>query len=517
MSRTWSNGGPPFLNADNLNALEADVTTALGVPDAALAARVVAGATAAALNATYGRGFIITDPQFGVTRGTTSSQTAAIKAALDAHPGATFYFPPGDYRLDTSLQITKGNALVLDRSARLYAGAAMSILVDYTTLDSSFVLDKGIVGGVFDGNLLASTCVSIQNVLRFTLTQFTIHDGIHRGIKVGPEGAEVIGYDGRLYNTGITNVSDNIAIEDTMGDNYWSNIIILDWTQGVKDAAASTWTNIHPWLSNDVGAVTQMTSRYPTSIAFEFTSQSDLNLCYSDTYRTAFKPSTNGTGYTPPARLLNCRAYWAPTNLPDALATANPAHVIDNTDGIGATVDTMMTGGLPDVPAIFLNGSATNLTVRGTVNQGFTTGVADYIAGVKQGDTTFTPTLYGSGGAGTHTYTAQVGHIFVGPYTTTYSVEIQATTDSTTAFAGALCIGGLPLPSGATHVDSGSGYVGLAVNAPLNGALIYANTAPFISLMTSQGSAGLQETDIAANSLRNKAVHIILNVTVRHF
>lgn len=53
MSRTWANGGPPFLNADNLNALEADVTTALGVPDAALATRVVAGATAAALNATY--------------------------------------------------------------------------------------------------------------------------------------------------------------------------------------------------------------------------------------------------------------------------------------------------------------------------------------------------------------------------------------------------------------------------------------------------------------------------------
>jgi hypothetical protein len=53
MTRTWVNGAPPFLNADNLNALEGDVTTALGVPDAALAARVVTGATATALNATY--------------------------------------------------------------------------------------------------------------------------------------------------------------------------------------------------------------------------------------------------------------------------------------------------------------------------------------------------------------------------------------------------------------------------------------------------------------------------------
>jgi hypothetical protein len=53
MSRTWVNGSPPFLNEANLNAMEADITTAAGVPDAALAARVVTGATAAALNATY--------------------------------------------------------------------------------------------------------------------------------------------------------------------------------------------------------------------------------------------------------------------------------------------------------------------------------------------------------------------------------------------------------------------------------------------------------------------------------
>jgi hypothetical protein len=53
MTRTWVDGAPPFLSAANLNALETDVTTALGVPDAALAARVVTGATATALNATY--------------------------------------------------------------------------------------------------------------------------------------------------------------------------------------------------------------------------------------------------------------------------------------------------------------------------------------------------------------------------------------------------------------------------------------------------------------------------------
>jgi hypothetical protein len=75
MSRTWVNGSPPFLNADNLNALEADVTTALGVPDAALAARVTAGATATALSATYA-------PASGSTNYTSPQQAAGLSAAL---------------------------------------------------------------------------------------------------------------------------------------------------------------------------------------------------------------------------------------------------------------------------------------------------------------------------------------------------------------------------------------------------------------------------------------------------
>jgi YD repeat-containing protein len=83
MTRTWVDGAPPFLSAANLNALETDVTTALGVPDAALAARVVAGATATALNATYDQAFaasssIVYDPATGnVTSNTEGGITTA--------------------------------------------------------------------------------------------------------------------------------------------------------------------------------------------------------------------------------------------------------------------------------------------------------------------------------------------------------------------------------------------------------------------------------------------------------
>jgi len=52
-TRNWVNNGGIALSAQNLNSLEADLDAALGVPDAALAGRVVAGATKTALDASY--------------------------------------------------------------------------------------------------------------------------------------------------------------------------------------------------------------------------------------------------------------------------------------------------------------------------------------------------------------------------------------------------------------------------------------------------------------------------------
>lgn len=100
MSRTWANGGPPFLNADNLNALEADVTTALGVPDAALAARVVTGATATALNATYG----LANPTLTVTYNTDGTVASTVENGVTT----TFtYNTDGTVHTQTRAGVTK--------------------------------------------------------------------------------------------------------------------------------------------------------------------------------------------------------------------------------------------------------------------------------------------------------------------------------------------------------------------------------------------------------------------------
>lgn len=445
----------------------------------------------------------------GVAPSTTTSLTAAIKAALDARPGEAFYFPPGNYRLNTKLSITGGNTLILAPGARLYAGAAMDTLVEYTTTDESFVRDAALIGGLLDGNLLADKVLTIENVLRFTLTQFTIRDGIHRAVKTGPEGAEVIAYNGRIYNTTATNVVDNIAIEDTMGDNHWSDIIILDWTQGVLDTAASSWFRIHPWLGQDGMAGAQIPARYPTSVAFESSTQSDFDACFSDTYRTPFKASSNGTDYTPSPRFINCRAFWAPTNLSAALANANPACVIDNTDGVGVTVDRLSSGGHPESPVDFLKGPATGLTVRNTINYGFTDDVADYRNGVKQGETTFTPTLKGSTVAGTPTYTSQTGRMFVQGDTVTYTFSISATLDS--LISGNLRLGGFPSPAGSGGVRPGSGSINYVANVPASSFMVWTGD---LSAIIPYRLISPNSAEVDAVALRGLAVELRGSVTL---
>jgi hypothetical protein len=310
-----------------------------------------------------------------------------------------------------------------------------------------------------------------------------------------------------------------------MGDSHYRDIVVRDWTVAVKDTSANRWDRVHPWISQDAGAVTQMTSRYPASIAFDLTGASDVQACVSDTYRIAYKSRTNGTGYTAPPRLLNARAMWANDPiLPTSLAVANPAYVLDNTDGVGLISDRLTMTGHTAAPANLLTGPTTNITGRNTFSYGYVKGAQgttsdplDYRGGIQQGTFLFTPTIYGSGGAGVHAYTTQSGRMVVAGDTVTYFVRVIGTLDSTTAFAGSLRVGGIPLPVGATNVRDGSGAVGYAVNINAQSAVIFANTVPYVSIMNNQGAAGVREVDIPANALRGKAVDLMFSVTVTHF
>jgi hypothetical protein len=100
--------------------------------------------------------------------------------------------------------------------------------------------------------------------------------------------------------------------------------------------------------------------------------------------------------------------------------------------------------------------------------------------------------------------------------TVSYFIRIAATLDSTTALAGSLRIGGLPIPNGSTNVRDGAGVVGLATNVNTTTAIIYGSTTPYITLMT-MGATGSGEVDIPAQSLRGKVIDLMVAITVTHF
>lgn len=465
---------------------------------------------------------------YGVIRGTAASQTAAIKAALDANPDEEFYFPRGKYRLDTGLVVSKGNVLNLAHGAHIYAGASMDTLITYMWDGAGYAEDRALTGGLLDGALKANRILSIGKVIMFTLENTRFRDGINRGLVTESGlGAELIASKLRFYNTTSTNVADNVAIEAKMGDSHFRDIIIRDWTVAVKDTAANRWDRVHPWIGPDMGAgKTQMTSRYPTSVSFDLTGASDLQGCMADTYRTGFKFRTNGTSYTAPARLRNCRVAWAdqPT-LPQAVIDMNQAYVFDNTDGVGVDcANHSIKGHNTGTPAQYLTGPSTLLNIRNTHSHGFVTGAQgttgdsfDYRGGVQQGTFLFTPTLIGSTSTtNAHTYTTQSGRMVVTGDTVTYYVHIEATTDAAGTFAGSLRIGGIPLPYTATGVRTAAGSVGYSVNVNASGALIFANTAPYITLMT-MDAAGQSEVSVGVQALRGKAVKLVVAVAVPYY
>jgi hypothetical protein len=97
--------------------------------------------------------------------------------------------------------------------------------------------------------------------------------------------------------------------------------------------------------------------------------------------------------------------------------------------------------------------------------------------------------------------------------TATYFIRVAGTLDSTTDFAGALRIGGLPLPSGAASVRDGSGPVGFTTNINAASAVVFASAAPYVGLYT-LGASGSAAVDIPGQTLRGKVVDLVVTVRV---
>jgi hypothetical protein len=486
---------PSALGISVSVAQAAEAAAAAYATAAAASASTAVAATATKVDKTQ-NARNITD--YGVSRGTTATQTAAIKAALDAYPGEPFYFPPGDYRLDTSLLVSQSNTLVLDPGARIYAAQAMATLIAYTPALGAglFAEDKAITGGLLDGNLLADTVLSVTKVLHLTLARVTIRDGLNRGLVTTAPGAEIFAHDLRFYNTTASNVANNAAIQSGMGDCHYRDIVIRDWSTGVIDTAAAKWDRVHPWIGGDP----QMTARYPGSIAFDLAGDSDLIGTYADTYQVAYWFRTGG-GH---ARATRCSATWNSVALPAPLAAANPASVLHIDSGVNVTFDGgWLLGHSPGSHASFVAGSAAGLTASGNNFVAYINGAADVRAGAVQGSTFFAPTLFGSTTEGTPTYTNQYGQMIVERGSVTYQFQVRATLDATVA--GNLRIGGIPLPAAGTSVSAGSGYIGYGTGTTASVFITGGgSTVEFIPIIRS----GASSIEVDAVPLRSTLVEI---------
>lgn len=393
---------------------------------------------------------------FGITTGTATTQTSAISAAFAANPGRAFYFPPGDYRLDTTLAVTTNNWMILDPDARIYAGAAMDILINYDnglTAAASYAADKGLLGGTIDCALLANKAIRIASVLRFTLERLTIINPVNRGIVLGALGAEVTGRNIRIHNTGTTNVADNIAIEADMGDCTFSDVIIRDFTTGVWDKGGNTWNDIHPWI----GTTAQLTARYPTSVAFILASKSILHKPYADTYRYSFR-SAAASGYAM-TRVSEPRFYCNTGNLTSGLQSANPGAVFDLVDGGQMQVSGGRYSGGSDTPFAFVQGSSIRFNARNMIDEvpGSVTGLLEYRRGVQTALTSFAASVFGST-SGSATLSTNSCQMEVRDGVVEWRFILVGTIPAS-GWAGALRIGLPAFPAGATSTSTAMGFL----------------------------------------------------------
>lgn len=408
---------------------------------------------------------------YGVERGTTASQTTALKAALEAHPGDSFYFPPGDYRFDTPVLVTANNSLRLADGARLYAGAAMDTLIDYDSAAASandYAQDKFIVGrGTIDGALLANKALAIGSVIRFSLGRgLTVQDGRNRGVLLKPTGAEVIGHDLRVHNTGTTNshktptvttasgsttvtaASGTFEASDVgspiLGSGIPHGAVITAFTSSSSvtisaaatasaTVAATVLTNIaieanmgdcrfshvitrdctvgiwdrrgNTWFDVQpwIGTTAQLTVRYPVSVAFLLAADSTLIAPYADTCRTSYRIATAGVFAR--IRMTVPRVFCNTGNLTNALAAASPGICFDLTDGAAEVnvVDPRLQGHGVTGHA-FTAGATTRFNCRHA--SGNVSNLADWRRGVRLGTISFSPTVIGATVAGSQDYTA---------------------------------------------------------------------------------------------------------------
>jgi hypothetical protein len=485
-----------------------------GIEDSSVVGRAVVTAVTekAARDATYSasRSVNLNVMDYGVKGDGVTDDAPTIRQVATDNPGKALYFPAGNYRCLTGLTFPFGNSLELHPDARIYADAAMSILIDHRPNDKStdgtpeyfeLVTDKSIRGGTLDGNYLAGTILKVSRQSRMRITGITFLNPVTNGLWTARPGAEHFVSDCAFQNMSMANNSaTNTAIYNNSLATHFLDIVITDFNRGAFDDDGAMWTRTHVWLGQD---------RYAQgTVGYETNGNSHFVQCYADTYQTGWKINDTFSQ----TRIICC-VYFAHgyyyTDIvqypPSAVSIAEGARLtfVEN------SVYGHTSGGIGNTAAF--TGSTAKLTAYGNY---FDKNImadqrADWNQGVKQGTTLFTPFITGSITPGTHTYTIQTGRVVVSGGIVTSRVSVAATLDST--IDGNLEIGGIPALLGTLGLKGGTASVGARSGLGNVVAVTHAGGSQNFKVFGANATSG-NTVPISATALRGATVYIDFTV-----
>lgn len=236
-----------------------------------------------------------------------TDDTSRLQRAVDATgDGGVLFLPKGEYSVSRPIVVTNGTSLLLHKSATVRAVAKMACLFDINMMHTGARAwggsshyeghphDQGMffAGGHLDGNGLA-TCLSVNCYFHYTMRDTVFVNGYPYGLHVGKSGAEIIA-ENLYFRTIKRGLAGNIALYSEGNDSYYSRIVVVDYTTGLKTTGtANAFDHYHVWGGpippKGPGRPPEMLEN---SVCFNLGgSMNLLRDCYADTATVGFKVS----------------------------------------------------------------------------------------------------------------------------------------------------------------------------------------------------------------------------------
>ena len=236
-----------------------------------------------------------------------NDDTISIKKCIDENKNKTIYFPVGNYKITSPINVSyklgDGVNILLDHDARIFADSEMDYMfhLGYST-DGSIndvrpreSTDKRFfIGGSLDCCYKAKTCVRFDYNIGYTFRDVNIFHYTEKGIHTGFYN-NGFSCEGFFNNVVLTTWSkyNTIGILNNSLDNHFTDIVVVGSIIGIQDEKGGLYTRVHPIMDTDTG------EEFYNSIAFYIKSREGrFEYCYADGYRISFK-----FDYTPNGKL----------------------------------------------------------------------------------------------------------------------------------------------------------------------------------------------------------------------